>query len=144
MHDQQTDKNDLLNADNTYNGDNTFTGDITFTGTVDLSNVADLNVSGTSNPAPVVADETARDALYTSPVTGDVVYLENLGVQQIYNTGTAQWESLGVSTPLPEATEVIKGKMRFSTAAEALAGTDDDSAMTPLKTKNAINNIIMF
>jgi hypothetical protein len=37
---------------------------------------------------------TARDALYTSPVTGDMVYVESLNAAQVYNSATGQWDTL--------------------------------------------------
>jgi hypothetical protein len=38
----------------------------------------------------------------------------------------------------PDASETVEGKLRIATNAEGLAGTDDTTAMTPLKTANAI------
>jgi len=55
----------------------------------------------------VVADTTARDALYTSPVTGDEVYVEALNAKQIYNTGTGLWDTQDVGTPSPNASESV-------------------------------------
>ena len=114
MHDQMAD----IQWNNTFSGTNTFTGTMNFT------NVWDLNVNGKSNPAPVVANVTVRDALYTSPVTGDEVYVESLNAKQIYNTGTASWETQWAWTTVVDASESVKWIWQVSTTALFNAWTD--------------------
>lgn len=88
---------------------------------MNFSNIGDVNVNGKSNPAPVVADTTARDALYTAPVTGDMVYVTALNAMQVYNTGTAQWDTLDVGTPTPDASTTVSGIVEIATDAEVTA-----------------------
>jgi len=56
---------------------------------------------------PLVADTTARDALYTTLAGGELVEVTSLGAMQRYNAGTAQWESLAAGTPTPNASTTV-------------------------------------
>ena len=113
-----------INQFSTNSDDQTFTGHVTFTWIVDLGALGDLNVLGKSNPAPVVASEAARDALYTSPVTGDRVYRSDLSSEQIYDGGLASWQSLAVGYTPQNATDTVKGVVEIATTAESKAGTN--------------------
>ena len=46
------------------------------------------------------------------------------------------------SVSIPDATEVVKGKIRLATTAEAIAGTNDTAAITPLKMAQATGTSI--
>jgi hypothetical protein len=137
MHDQITDKQELLSGNNVWTGENTFND-------VNINNATIQNfiVEWQVKLLPVVADEAARDVLYPAPEWGNAVYVQSLNAMQIYNESTVQWESLAVWTPTPEATETVKGIARFATGAEALAGTNDKTIMTPAKTKSITTTII--
>ena len=124
----------VLKAPFTFEWEVTFEEDIVME--KDLTVEWNFEVQWQSTPWPIVADETARDLLYPSPVAGNVV---NVAWEiQKYNSWTAQWETLDVWTPLPDATEAIKGKIRIATDVEALAGTDDLTAMTPKKVNDLL------
>jgi len=126
-------------ANNIFSGDNTFSWTNTFTGIVNLGALGDLNVLGTSNPWPTVADEAARDLLYPTPDGGDAVRVVSLNAVQVYNDGTVQWESFGISTPPPNSAEGIYGVIQLATVAEALAGVNDSNAVTPYKLQAVID-----
>ena len=44
---------------------------------------------------------------------------------------------------IPDASETVKGKIRIATSAEATAGTDDLTAMTPLKVQSVVNTALV-
>lgn len=70
---------------------------------------------------PVFADSTARDAVYTSPNTGDVCVVTGVG-EQYYEGGS--WHTLGVGTPTPNASDTVAGKVETATNAEMSALAD--------------------
>jgi len=84
-------------------------------------------------PFPQVDDETERDNMYPNPTWWEVAIV--WGYLQIFNPETQQRETLDVGTPLPDATETVKGKIRIATEEEALAWSNDTVAMTPKKVK---------
>ena len=47
------------------------------------------------------------------------------------------------SASVPDASEIVKGKIRIATSAEATAGTDDLTAMTPLKVQSVVNTALV-
>jgi hypothetical protein len=47
------------------------------------------------------------------------------------------------SASIPDASESVKGKIRIATSAEATAGTDDLTAMTPLKVQSVVNTALV-
>ena len=47
------------------------------------------------------------------------------------------------SASIPDASETVKGKIRIATSAEATAGTDDLTAMTPLKVQSVVNTALV-
>ena len=47
------------------------------------------------------------------------------------------------SASVPDASESVKGKIRIATSAEATAGTDDLTAMTPLKVQSVVNTALV-
>ena len=55
---------------------------------------------------PVVANTAARDALYPSPTWWEKVFVTWVW-EQTYNSTTAQWETLWISTPTPFASEMV-------------------------------------
>lgn len=128
MHDQITDLQELLNANNTFNGDNTFTGKTTLTGDFDvewdleIKNTGTLVINWQSIPYPIVATTTARDALYTNPSGWEAAYVQALNALQIYNGWSSQWESLDVWTPTPQATTSSYGTVRLATDTEVNTG----------------------
>jgi len=83
----------------------------------------ELDVTGKSKPRPRVADDTARDVKYPSPEDWDVCFV-GWDIQK-YNGSTAQWETLDVWTPTPNASESQAGKAKVATDAEFLAWTDE-------------------
>lgn len=93
----------------------------------------DFEVDWPTKPFPEVDDEIARDILYPNPTGWEIAIV--WWYIQIYNADTAQWETLDVGTPLPDATETVKGKIRIATEEEALAWSNDTVAMTPKKVK---------
>ena len=109
MHDQIDDKQ----VESTVSGDKTFSGDNTHSG--------DTNLTGSAK-IPSFADDTARDAVYTSPRDGDVC--TNAGDLQHYNATTVQRETVDTGTPTPNASETVAGKVEIATTAEVNAGTD--------------------
>ena len=44
---------------------------------------------------------------------------------------------------IPDASETVKGKIRIATSAEATAGTDDLTSMTPLKVKSVVDAAVV-
>lgn len=88
---------------------------------------------------PTVADVTARNLLYPTPIDGNIVQVESIGIQY-YKTSAGGWQTLWVSTPTPDATEAVKGKAAITSNAEAIAATDDTKMMTALKTKALIDS----
>jgi len=128
--------------------DNTFAGTQTFNNVIvsqditiwdDISVAWDTTLNG-KYKWPVVADVTARDALYPAPVWWNEVFVQSLNAKQVYNAGTVQRETQAVGTPAPDASEIVKGILPLATNAEAITGSNDTKAMTPLKTKAAIDN----
>jgi len=117
----------------TFTGNNTFTGDNTH-------NWAEI-FNGKFR-IPVVENEIIRDSQFPSPVTWQQVYVDSLNAIQVYNEDTVQWETLDIWTPAPDASETVKGIARLAAESEALAGTNDDSIMTPKKTKDLTNQEI--
>jgi hypothetical protein len=108
---------------------------------MNFSNIGDVNVNGKSNPAPVVADTTARDALYTAPVTGDMVYVTALNAMQVYNTSTAQWDTQDVGTPAPVATTTTQGILKLHAASadpKAIVSEEAGTSATPVSTSNKL------
>ncbi len=112
---------------NSFSQKQTFT-DIDVSGTAKID--GKLQVDG-KYQWPVVADVTARDLLYPAPVSGNEVWVTSLNSKQVYNGGTSQRESLGVSTPVPDSTKLVKGIVRLATDQEAIDGTIDTVAVTP-------------
>ena len=47
------------------------------------------------------------------------------------------------SASIPDASESVKGKIRIATSAEATTGTDDLTAMTPLKVQSVVNTALV-
>ena len=47
------------------------------------------------------------------------------------------------SASIPDASESVKGKIRIATSAEATAGTNDLTAMTPLKVQSVVNTALV-
>jgi len=113
----------------------TFTWAVIYTSTLTISSTWGLIVNWTSTPFPIVADDAARDVLYPTPAMGNMCI--NWWDIQKYNSITAQRETLDVWTPIPNATELVRGKARLATDAEAVAGADDETIMTPKKVKSA-------
>lgn len=99
-----------------------------------------LSVSWKSKPVPKVANISARNVLYPSPVDGNMVDVETEWVQY-YKTSAGGWVTFWEETPTPDATEAVKGKAKLATNAEALAWVDDTTIMTPLKVKSVLNTI---
>lgn len=128
--------------------DNTFAGTQTFNNVVvsqdvtiwdDLTVAWDTTLNG-KYKWPVVNDITARDALYPTPVDGNECLVASVGIQ--YYLASAWWrQTLWVSTPVPDATEIIKGKAQIATSVEALDWVNDGKIITPLKLKNVLDNI---
>jgi len=106
----------VLGTNNTYTGDNIHSGTETFNGPVDFEGKLNL---------PEFANTTARDLVFTSPASGDVCVTN--GVLQWYNGGLATWQSVGSSTPVPDASETNKGIAETATQAEVEAGTANDT-----------------
>lgn len=100
-----------ITSDLTLEGDNTYNGTATFTDAVDMQDEFKL---------PVFADTTERDAVYTSPVTGDKCIISGTG-EQYYEGGA--WNTLWVWSPTPNASETVAGKIELATAAERAAWT---------------------
>jgi hypothetical protein len=77
---------------------------------------------------PTVADATARTALYPTPTGGEmVINTEDAGALENYNPVTAQWEVLGTSTPVVNATTAAAGIVQLAIQATVDAGTDAGS-----------------
>lgn len=135
---------DLLNTtDNqTITWDMTFDWDATFNGAMNFTAIGDVNVNGKSNPAPVVADTTARDALYTAPVTGDMAWVTSLNALQIYNTATAQWVTQDAGTPAPVATESVQGIMKLHAASADPKAIVSEEAGTSGTAVSASNKLV--
>lgn len=102
---------DLLDVDKS-SGTATIASDIEFTGNVNTSK---------SFRVPSFADETARDAAIPSPTPGMLVEIVGTGLQ-VYEGGI--WNTLGFSTPTPDASETVSGKVETATNAEVTALTD--------------------
>jgi len=116
--------------------------DNTFSWTQTFTNITVTNNSTLTNATvswkykwPVVADVTARDLLYPTPVWGNEVFVQSLNAKQVYNAGTVQRETQAVGTPAPDASEIVKGIAEIATQAEVDAGTSDTTIVTPLKLK---------
>lgn len=123
--------------------DNTFPGTQTFNNIIANGSVLvwwSLNVTWQYS-WPVVSTTTARSILYPTPVTGNECYVIALNAKTIYNASTSQWDVQGVSTPAPAASESVAWIMPLANNAESLAGSNDTKAMTPFKTKAALDAI---
>lgn len=127
--------------------DNTFSGTQTFNNVVvsqdvtiwdDLTVAWDTTLNG-KYKWPVVDDITARNALYPTPVDGNIVQVRSLNSIQFYQTSLWWRQTLWVGTPPADATDVIKGIQRNATNAEALAGTLTNATMTPDDTKYVLD-----
>lgn len=127
--------------------DNTFSGTQTFTNVIvsqdvtiwdDLTVAWDTTLNG-KYKWPSVADVAARNAMYPSPVDGNIVQVETIWLQY-YKASAGWWITLDEWTPTPDATEAVKGKATITTTPEAIAGIVDDEIMTPKKTKDALDN----
>lgn len=129
MHDQITDLQELLNANNTFTGDNSFNGKTTLNGDFDvkwdlnIKNTGEIKVEGKSTPYPVVADTTERDALYTAPTGWEAVYVQALNALQLYNGDAGQWETQATGTPTPQATTSGYGTTILATDSDAESST---------------------
>ena len=84
---------------------------INFNGAINFANKMNI---------PVFASTGARDAVYTSPVDGDKCFINGVW-EQNYNGGA--WFTLGTSTPTPNASTTVAGKVEEATDAEVTAGT---------------------
>jgi hypothetical protein len=105
-----------FSGDNIYSGLNTYNGWVVFNGPVSLWTVADFNILWQSNPCPVVESATARDLIYTSPITNDRVYRTDLHAEQIYDSATATWNTQAVWTPTPNASTSVAGIVKIATS----------------------------
>lgn len=103
-------------------GDNIFGGDNTFTG---INTFSESLIATKKFRLPSFVDLAARTAAYPSPVDGDECQVA--GDAYHYNGTTMQWEAFGVSTPLPNASEIVAGKVQQATDAKFLAGNDTGS-----------------
>lgn len=87
---------------------------------------------------PEVADTTARDALYPSPVWSEEVAVNSLwGLKQRYNSITAQWETFWTSTPVPFASETVAWTVEISDDTEFSAWTDTWATWAFTSAKNS-------
>lgn len=85
---------------NTWSAKQTF-WDIDVTWTLTMKTASEIDVLWISNPQPNFVNETARDAVYTTPHNGDKCTVN--GVECNYNGYTTQREYTWSSTPVPNA-----------------------------------------
>jgi microcystin-dependent protein len=71
--------------------------------------------------ARIFADDTARDAAITAPQNGDVIYNTFVGLPQKYVAGT--WIDDTSGGAVPNASEIVAGKVELATNAEMRLGT---------------------
>lgn len=90
----------------------------------------------------IIAETLTNDIATVNTKTLEAIAAAEDATDQANIAATKADEAAASALSMSDATEIIKGRMRFSTSSEGLVGTDDDSAMTPLKTKNCINNIV--
>ena len=107
-----------------------------------LESVWQFKASGKSRPQPSLASEAIRDVLYPSPVDWDSCRIGGNLCQ--FNGTTQQREYFGISTPLPQSSESVQGKIQLATDAEALAWTENTKAITSKKTNDIVNNKANF
>ena len=125
---------DLLDVDSS-GGVSTIASDVDFTGHVTASKTIRV---------PSFADESARDAAIPTPTPGMLVEIPGTGLQ--VNEGGI-WNTLGFSTPTPDASETVSGKVELATQAEVDAGTDTGGTgaslvAVPSKIQQGITNRI--
>lgn len=111
MHDQLIDKAYGWN----FGDDVSVTGDITATASI---------TAGTYVWLPKYASTWARDTAIPSPTGNELVIVAwNL---QHYNSSTAQRETADTGTPVPDLSETVSGKGRYTSDSQYDAGTDTD------------------
>lgn len=125
MHDQLWDSTKT----ETITGQKTFTNAI-FTGSSVIDTTGNLDVNGKSNPTPVFGSDAERDALYTAPVTNDRCYRTDLQAEQVYNGSS--WDTYGIGTPTPLASESVAGKVQLNKAATWADVGSSWAALVPL------------
>jgi hypothetical protein len=94
-------------------------------------------------------DKNAEFVEIAEAITNDLIVIDTKVVESntAASTATAQaviavakaQEAVDAAASMSDATEVVKGRARYATSVEALAGTNDDSTMTPLKVKSLID-----
>lgn len=73
-------------------------------------------------------------------ITGLAPGVAGTDAATVTQVATAKTEAIAAAAAaIPAATEAVSGMIQLSTDPEGLAGVDDTTAMSPLKTKNAIN-----
>lgn len=76
--------------------------------------------------------------LYDSVVPLNLIS-SDAGNSIVIGTDDKLWSDSGSSTP--DATEIVKGKIRIATEVERVAGSDDLTAITPLKLATSVNEV---
>lgn len=122
----------------TIKNDITFTWDNTFSWTNDFDAWVTIN---DTFKIPTFADTTARDAVYTAPVSWDKCIIT--GTWEQYYDGWI-WNTLWVWTPTPDATQTVSGKIELATDAEVTAWTATwwtwaSLVLTPVQQKKSIS-----
>lgn len=105
-----------------------------------------LDKSGGTMTGPITtvvyADATARDTAIPTPANGMSVYLIAEAKFTDYVTGS--WVDRGISTPTPNASETVAGKVQQATLAEQSALTELGGTGAPvfMNPKNAIKDAV--
>lgn len=86
----------------------------------------------------VYADDTALTTAHATAEPGDYAFVDpGSGTDaQLYIWDEDEgWIASGVTTVVPDATEIVKGIVELATTAEAITGTDTERAVTPAGVK---------
>ena len=105
------------------------------------------NYNAATNTPSITTDTTIKTGwLYVVSVAGtflgEVVEPGDMIIAKQDNPGAtlANWQTVNKNIPaIVDATTLVKGIVRLSTTAEAIAGTDNTTAMTPLAVKAVLD-----
>jgi len=102
-------------------------------------NMLDLKVQ-TNLGIPEFIDDAARDAAIPTPL-GDEVCINDWYFER-YSSTEAQWKTAGSSTPLPNASEILAGKVKIATQTEFNNGVDETGGLYNMPKISQIKAII--
>jgi len=96
-------------------------------GKVSAFNEGSLNTTVTGAAPPGVGDVYSVGQVFVDEAADTAYVLVDV------TAGVATWQAIGSGGTVPDATELVKGKIRIATQVETDTGTDDTITVTPLK-----------